>query len=88
MSLLPTISAKSGELCDDHGLLLILDEVQTGLGRTGKLFAYEHFGIEPDIMTLAKALAGGAPIGTMLAAKSMRTRSRPAPTARPSAATR
>jgi acetylornithine aminotransferase len=55
------------EICDRHGLIMILDEVQVGMGRTGKLFAYEHFGITPDIMTLAKALAGGAPIGTMLA---------------------
>ncbi len=55
------------EICDRHSLIMILDEVQVGMGRTGKLFAYEHFGISPDIMTLAKALAGGAPIGTMLA---------------------
>ena len=55
------------EICDMHGLILILDEVQVGMGRTGRLFAYEHFGVTPDIMTLAKALAGGAPIGTMLA---------------------
>jgi acetylornithine aminotransferase len=55
------------ELCDKNQLLLILDEVQVGMGRTGTLFAHQHFGVTPDIMTLAKALAGGAPIGTMLA---------------------
>ncbi|HOF87464.1 MAG TPA: aspartate aminotransferase family protein [Armatimonadota bacterium] len=53
--------------CDERGAVLILDEVQTGLGRTGALFAYQHYGIEPDILTLSKALGGGAPIGAMLA---------------------
>ena len=55
------------KLCDESGALLILDEVQTGVGRTGRLWAYEHAGIEPDVLTLAKALANGVPMGAMLA---------------------
>ncbi len=55
------------ELCDELDILLILDEVQTGMGRTGRLWAYEHLGIEPDVFTLAKALGGGVPIGALLA---------------------
>lgn len=57
------------ELCDKHGLLLIIDEVQTGMGRTGKLFAYQHYDVEPDIFTLAKGIGSGFPVGAMLAKK-------------------
>ncbi|GAC1337185.1 MAG: aspartate aminotransferase family protein [Bradyrhizobium sp.] len=55
------------QLCDDHGLLLIFDEVQTGMGRTGELFAHRRLGVTPDVMSLAKALGGGFPIGACLA---------------------
>jgi len=54
-------------LCDENEAVMILDEVQTGIGRTGKWFAYQHFDVEPDIITLAKALGGGVAIGAMMA---------------------
>src|SRR6202040_1920306 len=57
------------ELCDEHGLLLIFDEGQTGIGRTGKLFAYEVFGVAPDIMAIAKGIGGGFPLGAFLATR-------------------
>jgi len=56
-------------LCDQHGLLLIFDEVQTGMGRTGELFAYQRTGVEPDVMALAKALGAGFPVGAFLTTK-------------------
>jgi len=59
------------ELCKERGVLLILDEVQVGMGRTGRLFAHENYGITPDIMTLAKALGNGLPIGAMLATEEL-----------------
>jgi acetylornithine/N-succinyldiaminopimelate aminotransferase len=57
------------KICDEKKILLIVDEVQTGIGRTAKMFAYQHYGITPDLMTLAKALGGGLPIGVMIAKK-------------------
>ena len=59
--------ARLRDLCDRAELLLIVDEVQTGMGRTGKMFGYQQAGIKPDIITLAKALGGGIPIGAMVA---------------------
>lgn len=55
------------QLCDERGVLLILDEIQTGMGRTGTMFAYQQYGIVPDIVTLAKGLGGGVPIGAFIA---------------------
>ena len=60
------------KICGEHDILLIVDEVQVGIGRTGSLFAYQHFGITPDIMTLAKALGNGLPIGAMLAKEELK----------------
>ena len=59
------------ELCDKHGILLIADEVQTGMGRTGELFAYQHYGVTPDILTSAKSLGGGFPIAAMLTTEAL-----------------
>ena len=63
----PEYLASARELCDANGAVLIFDEVQTGMGRTGKMLAYQHYSVEPDIITLAKGLGGGVPIGAMIA---------------------
>jgi len=68
---------KIRELCDANGAVMILDEVQTGMGRTGKWFAYQHYDIEPDIMTLAKSLGGGVAIGAMTARSEVAASLRP-----------
>lgn len=59
---------KLRKLCDERGMLLIFDEIQTGMGRTGEMFCFKHYGVEPDVMTLAKSLGGGVPIGAAIAA--------------------
>lgn len=59
------------QLCEANGVLLIIDEIQTGIGRTGKKFGYEHYGIEPDIFTLAKGLGNGVPVGAMVAKQAL-----------------
>ena len=58
-------------LCDEHGILLAFDEVQTGMGRSGHLFAYQHYGVVPDILTSAKSLGGGFPIAAMLTTEAL-----------------
>jgi acetylornithine/N-succinyldiaminopimelate aminotransferase len=64
---LPTEFVRAGrDLCDRHNALLVVDEIQCGLGRTGRYFAFEHYGIKPDVLTLAKSLAAGYPLGAML----------------------
>jgi 4-aminobutyrate aminotransferase len=61
------------EVCDRHGILLIVDEVQTGVGRTGRWWAIEHWGVEPDILCTAKGIASGVPLGGIIARKSVST---------------
>ena len=82
------LQGNCAQLCDEHGWLLMLDEVQIGMGRTGKWFAFQHTGIVPDVMTLAKGLGNGVPIGACLARGRRPSCSSPAITARRSAAIR
>jgi 4-aminobutyrate aminotransferase len=59
------------ELCDRHGILFIMDEIQTGMGRTGKMWGFEHFGVEPDIITVAKGIASGLPVSAVVSDKAI-----------------
>jgi len=61
------------ELCDEHGILLVADEVQSGMGRTGRMWAIQHFGVEPDILLSAKGIASGMPLGAMVAREELMT---------------
>jgi 4-aminobutyrate aminotransferase len=70
----PGFLGKLRRICDEHGLLLIADEIQSGFGRTGKWFAIEHFGVEPDIMTMAKGLASGLPLSGIAARRELMER--------------
>jgi 4-aminobutyrate aminotransferase / (S)-3-amino-2-methylpropionate transaminase / 5-aminovalerate transaminase len=72
-------------LCDEHGIVMVVDEVQTGFGRTGKLFAIEHYGIEPDLITVAKSIAAGLPLSGVIGKAEMRPATRPS--AAPTSAT-
>ena len=75
------------ELCDEHGIVMIVDEVQTGFGRTGKMFAIEHSGVEPDIITTAKSMGGGLPIAGVTGRRRSWTPSTSGASAPPTAAT-
>jgi len=67
----PSLLAALRKICDHHGILLVADEVQTGFARTGKMFAIEHSGIEPDLVTIAKSLAGGLPLAGVIGRSSV-----------------
>jgi acetylornithine/N-succinyldiaminopimelate aminotransferase len=73
----PDYLSAARKLCDERGILLVFDEVQTGLGRTGRWFAFEHAGVTPDVVTLAKALGGGLPIGACIAREEVADAFRP-----------
>ena len=83
----PEFHRELRKLCDKHGILLVVDEVQSGMGRTGKMFAIEHWGVEPDIVCLAKGIASGMPLGAIIARADVMDW-RPARTPARSAATR